>query len=130
VWPDAHGGIYNFGLFVYYLVSGGILMSLAGAIAGTWAEKFDHSAGLNNFVVVPLSLLSGTFYSITRLPEPFYSLSLANPFFYLIDGMRYSMTGYTDSPSIWTGVLVILGINAVLALIVFRMFKIGYKLKP
>jgi len=128
-WPGAHTGIHHVWAFLYYLFSGAVLMSLAGAIAGTWAEKFDHSAGLNNFVVVPLSLLSGTFYSIQRLPEAFQTLSLWNPFFYLIDGLRFSMTGFHDG-SLLTGSLVVLGINTALAVVVYKMFKSGYKLKP
>lgn len=128
-WPDINVKIFHLGAFIYFLFSGAVLMSLAGAIAGTWAEKFDHSAGLNNFVVVPLSLLSGTFYSITRLPEFFHTLSLYNPFFYLIDGLRFSLTGYHDG-NIMTGILVVLGINIVLAFTVYRIFKVGYKLKP
>lgn len=128
-WPGVDGAIHNFWAFFYYLFSGALLMSFAGAIAGVWAEKFDHSAGLNNFVVVPLSLLSGTFYSIQRLPDLFHSLSLLNPFFYLIDGLRFSMTGYHDG-NLFTGALVVLFINAVLAIIVYRIFKTGWKLKP
>ncbi len=128
-WPEIDPTLHSFPAFIYYLLSGAVLMSLAGAIAGTWAEKFDHSAGLNNFVVVPLSLLSGTFYSIERLPEPFYSLSLGNPFFYLIDGLRFSLTGYHDG-NLMVGGLVILGINGAMAFVVYRMFATGYKLKP
>ncbi len=128
-WPNVDIAFHHFWAFAYYLFSGAVLMSLAGAIAGTWAEKFDHSAGLNNFVVVPLSLLSGTFYSIQRLPDFFHTLSLYNPFFYLIDGLRYSLTGYHDG-NLLTGALVVLAINTILSFTVYRMFKIGYKLKP
>ncbi len=128
-WPDININLFHLGAFLYYLFSGAVLMSLTGVIAGTWAEKFDHSAGLNNFVIGPLSLLSGTFYSITRLPEFFYTLSLYNPFFYLIDGLRFSLTGYHDG-NIMTGVVVIFGINILLSFTVFRIFKVGYKLKP
>lgn len=128
-WPDIEVSVYHFGAFIYYLFSGALLMSLTGIIAGTWAEKFDHSAGLNNFVIGPLSLLSGTFYSIQRLPDFFYTLSLYNPFFYLIDGLRFSLTGYHDG-DIQTGVLFILGTNIFLSFVAYRIFKVGYKLKP
>lgn len=127
--PDIEVSVHHFGAFIYYLFSGAVLMSFAGVIAGTWSEKFDHSAGLNNFVVIPLSLLSGTFYSIQRLPDFFHTLSLYNPFFYLIDGLRFSLTGYHDG-EIMTGAIFVLVINVLLSFTVYRIFKVGYKLKP
>ncbi|MHA1544296.1 MAG: ABC transporter permease, partial [Alphaproteobacteria bacterium] len=80
-------------------------------------------------LVTPLSLLSGTFYSIQRLPDFFQTLSLYNPFFYLIDGLRFGLTGYHDG-DLMTGAFVVLGINILLSFLVYRIFKVGYKLKP
>ena len=75
-----------------------------GIIAGLWAEKFDHMATVTNFVIIPLSFLSGTFYSIERLPETLQIISKANPFFYMIDGFRYSFLGQSDG-SIFFGIV-------------------------
>ena len=75
-----------------------------GIIAGLWAEKFDHMATVTNFVIVPLSFLSGTFYSIERLPEILQMISKVNPFFYMIDGFRYSFIGKADG-SIFIGLV-------------------------
>lgn len=126
--PMVDVSLHHFGAFLYYLLSGAVLMSLTGVVAGIWAEKFDHSAGLNNFLVTPLSLLSGTFYSIQRLPDFFQTLSLYNPFFYLIDGLRFGLTGYHDG-DLMTGAFVVLVINILLSFLVYRIFKVGYKLK-
>ena len=128
-WPGIEVEIQHWGLFFYFLLSGATLLSLAGVVAGVWAEKFDHAAGLNNFIIIPLSLLSGTFYSIERLPELAQKISLVNPFFYLIDGFRYSMIGRADS-DITVGIWMTLGLNIVLWLLVYKIFKSGYKLKP
>jgi len=129
LWSGIEVGVLHWGLFFYFLISGATMLSLAGAIAGVWAEKFDHSAGLNNFIIVPLSLLSGTFYSIERLPELAQKISMFNPFFYLIDGFRYSLIGQADS-NIMVGVYFSLSLNLFLWLVVYRIFKSGYKLKP
>ena len=83
----------NFELInIYYLViifnSRALLLALIGLLAGIWAEKFDNMSAITNFIITPLTFLSGTFYSIERLKEPFYSISLYNPFYYIIDGFR------------------------------------------
>jgi ABC-2 type transport system permease protein len=103
-------------------------MGLLGLIAGIWASKFDHIAAVTNFLVTPLSLLSGTFYSITILPTNFYIMSQLNPFFYMIDGFRYSMIGYADS-NIYLGGIVLLILNILLYFITILMLKSGFKLK-
>ena len=103
-------------------------MGLLGLISGIWASKFDHMAAITNFIVVPLSLLSGTFYSIKILPENFYFMSQLNPFFYMIDGFRFSMIGYSDS-NIYIGAIVLLSLNIILYVISIVMLKTGFKLK-
>ena len=84
-----------FTLILYTFLSSFILGNV-GIIAGLWAEKFDHMATVTNFVIIPLSFLSGTFYSIDRLPSVLQTISKANPFFYMIDGIRYSFIGSSD----------------------------------
>ncbi|MDX1580348.1 MAG: ABC transporter permease, partial [Alphaproteobacteria bacterium] len=81
---------------LYYAASVSLLLSLIGILGGIWAEKFDHLATVTNFVIMPLSFLSGTFYSISRLPEIWQDVSQYNPFFYAIDGFRYAFIGEAD----------------------------------
>ena len=87
-------------------------MGTAGFIAGLWADKFDHMATVTNFVIVPLSFLSGTFYSLEKLPNFLVTLSYYNPFFHMIDGFRYSFLEKSDGSifigSIYLTILAIL----------------------
>ena len=126
--PFAEIGVAHAGFALFHLVAASLLLSLIGVAGGIWSEKFDHIAAVTNFVVTPLAFLSGTFYSLDRLPEAFVRIALANPFFYMIDGFRYGLIGYADgSPGMGIGVLV--GANAVLWFTCWRMFATGYKLK-
>ena len=113
---------------VYFGVGAAFIMGFIGIMAGLWAEKFDHMAAVTNFVIMPMTFLSGTFYLVERLPEPFRTASHYNPFFYLIDGFRYGFTGQAESNlavgAVMTAVLV-LG----LGWISLWMFKVGYKIK-
>jgi len=120
--------VYNPLALMYFSVLSCSFMGLLGLIAGIWASKFDHIAAVTNFLVTPLSLLSGTFYSITILPTNFYIMSQLNPFFYMIDGFRYSMIGYADS-NIYLGGTVLLILNILLYFITIIMLKSGFKLK-
>ena len=104
------------------------MMSMLGVIAGLWAEKFDHMAVVTNFIVTPLSFLSGTFYSIELLPEFFQKIAMLNPLFYMIDGFRYGFINYADA-SIWHGMVVLLIINISLWWLTARLLDRGYKLK-
>ena len=106
--------ITNYLLLVIFTLLSSFILGNIGIIAGLWAEKFDHMATVTNFVIVPLSFLSGTFYSIDRLPEFLQIVSKANPFFYMIDGFRYSFIGQADG-SITIG-LVYLTILSVVSL--------------
>jgi len=115
-------------LIVYHAVMGSLMMSLLGMIAGIWADKFDHMAAVTNFIVTPLSFLSGTFYSIDRLPEGFRAVALANPFFYMIDGFRAGFIGHADSV-VWVGVVLVAATNLFLLAVTYRMLATGYKLK-
>jgi ABC-2 type transport system permease protein len=126
--PFAEIGVAHLGVALFHLCAASLLLSLIGVAGGVWSEKFDHIAAVTNFVVTPLAFLSGTFYSLDRLPETFVRIALLNPFFYMIDGFRYGLIGYADgSPAVGIGVLV--GANAALWFACWRMFATGYKLK-
>ena len=105
-----------------------IMLSQLGMIGGIWAEKFDHMAAITNFIITPLAFLSGTFYSIQRLPEIFQAIAHINPFFYMIDGFRYGVIGYADG-NLTAGFLVMAATNVVLWFVCNWMLRTGYKLK-
>ena len=86
------------------------MLGFLGLLTSVWAEKFDHAAAVTNFVVAPLSLLSGTFYSIDSLSPLFRTISHFNPFFYVISGFRHGFVGAADSPLLF-GALLLLGLN-------------------
>jgi ABC-2 type transport system permease protein len=113
---------------IYFAVMGSLMLSLLGMIGGIWSEKFDHIAAVTNFVITPLSFLSGTFYTIDRLPETGRVIAQLNPFFYMIDGVRYGFIGHADAP-LATGAVVMLAINVLLWALTHRMFATGYRLK-
>jgi len=120
--------VHSWGAVLYFLVAAGLMLSLLGIIGGIISDKFDHIAAVTNFVVMPLSFLSGTFYSVERLSGIWYDLSHINPFFYMIDGFRYGFIGTSDS-SLLQGALVVGILDIVLYLTVWILFKRGYKLK-
>ncbi len=126
--PGIDMGISHLWAVLYFSLAASAMLSLAGVLTGVWAEKFDHSAAVTNFVIAPLSLLSGTFYSIERLSEGWQIFSSINPFFYLIDGFRYGFIDRSDS-DLMVGVLFTLSINLVLTFAVYQVFKKGYRLK-
>ena len=111
-----------------FAVLAALLMSVSGVIVGIWANKFDDIATITNFFVTPLTFLSGTFYSVDRLPPLFQQISHANPFFYMIDGFRSGFIGHADSP-IWIGLGLLIGLNAILWTLCYRLLATGYKLK-
>lgn len=113
---------------VFHAVAASTMLSLLGMIGGIWAVKFDHIAAMTNFVIVPLSFLSGTFYSIGRLPEGWQDVARFNPFFYAIDGFRYGFIDQIDS-AVWLSATVMIVVNAALFATVYRLFATGYKLK-
>ena len=116
-------------LWVFVFVSlGSLFMGGLGMIAGIYANKFDQLSAISNFLVTPLSFLSGTFYSIEALPGPLQAASHANPFFYIIDGVRYGMIGVSDS-SPWLGLVIVLASTGVVMGIVWRWLDRGYRLK-
>lgn len=113
---------------LWFAFAGSVILALLGLIVGIHAEKFDQMAAITNFVITPLSFLSGTFYSIRVLPDPFRTASGVNPFFYLIDGFRYGVLGVSDAPP-WTGFAVTVGLIAALSALALFMLARGYRLK-
>ena len=112
-----------------FIVLAAVLMGGLGILAGILAQKFDQMAAISNFIVTPLSFLSGTFYSVDALPEPFRTLSHWNPIFYLIDGARYGITGVSDAP-VLRGLAVSLVMVACVLALGLHWFRIGYRMKP
>ena len=120
--------IYSILALVFYALMGSIMMGCLGILVGIWADKWDQQQGITNFIVLPMTFLSGTFYSISRLPELWQNLSAFNPFFYNIDGFRYAFIGKSDS-SLLIGSASLIIINLILFFLCYLMFRSGYKLK-
>jgi len=113
---------------VSFSILGGALLGTFGILAGIWADRFDQMAAFQNFVIMPLSFLSGVFYSIHSLPPVWQSISKFNPFFYMIDGFRYGFFGQSDiSPYI--SIAIVLTFFIILASLSIRLLKTGYKLR-
>jgi ABC-2 type transport system permease protein len=115
-------------LVLYYVVQGSLMLALLGLLGGLWAEKFDQMATVTNFIITPLSFLSGTFYSIAQLPGPFLVAAHLNPFFYLIDGLRFGFTGHADG-SIPIGAFAVAAVNLALWALAQALIARGYRLK-
>jgi ABC-2 type transport system permease protein len=121
-------GLDNILWVLIFTVLGAGLMGTLGLIAGLWAEKFDQLAAFQNFIIMPMTFLSGVFYSVHSLPSFWLGLSHLNPFFYMIDGFRRGFFGVSDvSPWLSLGVVgVSFAVTAVLAL---SLLKRGYKIR-
>lgn len=111
-----------------FAVLGTMMLSSLGILAGLWSERFDHMAAFTNFVITPLTFLSGTFYSVKALPSVWRLIADFNPFFYMIDGFRYGFIGQSDSV-ISTGIGVLLGINILMGVMILFLLRTGYKIK-
>lgn len=126
--PFAHMGVAHPWAVLWYGLTASLIMGMVGVGAGLWAEKFDQMSVVTNFVVMPLTFLSGTFYLADRLPEPFRTISHFNPMFYMIDGFRYGFIGKADG-SIAIGLAMTAVLTLALGLWCWRLFAIGYRLK-
>jgi ABC-2 type transport system permease protein len=115
-------------LILYYVLASSLMLSLLGILGGLWSEKFDQVAAVTNFVITPLSFLSGTFYSVEALPGQLRWVAHLNPFFYMIDGVRYAFTGHADG-STALGVAVLAAVNLALWVWAYRLVRRGYRLK-
>ncbi len=111
-----------------FVLLGSALMAELGIVAAIFANKFDQMAAVTNFIITPLSFLSGTFYSIERLPQWLQTLTHMNPVFYLIDGVRHGVIGTSDS-SPWLGLVVCTGTAAAVLTLCWHWFRRGYRLK-
>ena len=120
--------IYSYSALLFYTLMGCFMMGSMGTIIGIWADKWDQQQGITNFIVLPLTFLSGTFYSISRLPEFWQNFALYNPFFYNIDGFRYAFIGQSDRQLLIGGIILII-LNFSLFFLCYLMFEKGYKLK-
>jgi ABC-2 type transport system permease protein len=128
VWPFARFGVAAPWAVIYFTLVASLMMGFVGVITGLWSEKFDHLAAVTNFIVMPLTFLSGTFYSVDHLPEPFRTASHFNPFFYLIDGLRYGFVGRADG-DLLIGILLTSGLVLALGACCLALFRTGWRLK-
>lgn len=115
-------------MVIFFGLCAAIMLGALGTLGGIWADKFDHLAAINNFIIVPLTFLSGTFYDINALVQPFRTIAYFDPFFYLIDGFRYGFLGLSNS-HIPTGILVTSTLTLLSCVSVYLVLRSGYKLK-
>jgi ABC-2 type transport system permease protein len=128
LWPGVDVMPSRLWAVLWFGLMGSMMLAFLGLATSVWAEKFDHAAAVTNFVVAPLALLSGTFYSIESLSPVFRAVSHANPFFYVISGFRYGFLGRADSDVLF-GALLLLAINVLLGALVYALLRSGWKLK-
>jgi ABC-2 type transport system permease protein len=128
LWPGVRVMPQHVWAILWFGLLGSSMLALLGVLTSIWAEKFDHAAAVSNFLIAPLSLLSGTFYAVDRLSPTFAAISHANPFFYAISGFRYGFIGVADSP-VLLGSAVLFGINILLGLLCYQLLRSGWKLK-
>lgn len=130
LWPGVHVAptLSHAWAIIWFGLLGSAFLAFLGVLTSIWAEKFDHAAAVSNFVIAPLSLLSGTFYAIDRLSPTFQALSHANPFFYVISGFRYGFLAAADT-NVAVGSVVILALNVVMAALCYTALSRGWKIK-
>lgn len=126
--PFARLEVANLGLILWFGLLACLIMGMLGVFAGLWAQKFDQLAAVQNFVIMPMTFLSGTFYLVERLPEPFATISHFNPIFYLIDGFRAGFIGNAESNLLVGAVLSGL-LTLVMAWACWAVFRSGWRLK-
>jgi ABC-2 type transport system permease protein len=128
LWPGVHVTPAHPWAIVWFGLMGSALTAFIGVLTSIWAEKFDHAAAITNFVIGPMTLLSGTFYSIDRLSPVFRAISHANPFFYAISGFRYGFVAASDG-DVLVGSVVLLALNVALGMLCYTLLRRGWKLK-
>lgn len=132
LWPSVSLAMTHPWAVVWFGLMGSLLLATLGLATSIWAEKFDHNAAVTNFIIAPLSLLSGTFYVIENLDPVFQWVSRLNPFFYVISGFRYGFLGASDmgpGTVLMAAAVGLLVLNAVLAAGVYALLRSGWKLK-
>lgn len=115
-------------MVVTYAVLGNLMLGLLGILGGLWSEKFDHLSAVTNFIITPMTFLSGTFYAYDALPEIWQKIALWNPFFYVIDGFRAGFIGVAEA-NVVHGLILLICLNGVLVGLAWRMLSTGYKIK-
>lgn len=128
VWLSVGMQIHSLGAIILFALLGNMMLSSLGLAAAIWSEKFDHIAAVTNFIVTPMTFLSGTFYSAEQLPGVWNTLVHYNPFFYMIDGFRYGFIGHADG-NLMIGTITLVVINLLLGALTYAMVKTGYKIK-
>ncbi|MBA3669816.1 MAG: ABC transporter permease [Sphingomonas sp.] len=128
LWPGVSVHVEHPLIVLWFGLMGSLLLAFLGLLTSVWAEKFDHAAAVTNFVVTPLSLLSGTFYTVHSLAPAFQAVSHANPFFYIISGFRAGFLGVSDSPLL-VGGLGLLALNLVMFGLCYALLRSGWKIK-
>lgn len=128
VLPFAHLQVTSVFAILWFGLTASLLMGMLGVFAGLWAEKFDQLAAVQNFLIMPMTFLSGTFYLVEKLPEPFATISHFNPIFYMIDGFRSGFIGHAEG-SLMIGVVMSAILTLVMAWACWAVFKSGWRLK-
>lgn len=126
--PFVEFHIYHPALLIFFTIFSCLLLGLLGMLTGIISNSFDQNAAITSYVITPLSFLSGTFYSVERLPYMLQLVNKCNPFFYMIDGFRYSLTNHADS-NIAAGVMILLATNLVLFVIITKLMTAGWRIK-
>lgn len=133
LWPGVDMRIAHPWAVIWFGLMGAAFLSLLGLVSSIWADKFDHNAAITNFVIAPLSLLSGTFYVIDNLAPAFQAVSRANPFFYVISGFRFGFLGQSDigntNVAVFHSAIGLGVLNVALALLTYAVLRSGWKLK-
>ena len=132
LWPGVSLVMAHPWAVAWFALMGALLLATVGLATSIWAEKFDHNAAVTNFIIAPLSLLSGTFYTIENLHGVFQTISRMNPFFYVISGFRYGFLGASDmggGDHVVGSAVCLLALNIVLAAGVYALLRSGWKLK-
>jgi len=133
LWPGVDLQAAHPWAIVWFGLMGAMLLAIMGLMASLWAEKFDHNAAITNFVVAPLSLLSGTFYVISNLAPVFQTISRANPFFYMISGFRFGFLGQSDigntNAHVAGAALAMGALNLMLGFVAYRLLASGWRIK-
>lgn len=133
LWPGVHLSLAHPWAVAWFGLMGSIMLALIGLMTSLWAEKFDHNAAVTNFVIAPLSLLSGTFYVIDNLAPVFQTISRMNPFFYVISGFRFGFLGQSDigstNQAVLNGAIGLGLLNVVLGIALYALLRSGWKLK-
>jgi ABC-2 type transport system permease protein len=128
VLPFARLGLANVAAILWFGLTASLLMGMLGVFAGLWAEKFDQLAAVQNFVILPMTFLSGAFYLVDNLPEPFATISHWNPIFYMIDGFRFGFIGHAEG-NVWIGVAMSAVLTLLMSWACWAVFKSGWRLK-